>query len=306
MSLISVIVPVYKVEPYLHQCVDSILNQTFKDFELILVDDGSPDNCPAICDEYAKKDSRVIVIHKENGGLSSARNAGLDYVFANSNSEYISFVDSDDYVDVLFLSEMYQAVDYVDMAVCPFFVADNGNIIVPQSFDSVECDGDGYWDIPCYGRVGSVAWNKLYKKTLFKDVRYPVPKLHEDEYVLHRILNSCKKIHIINRPLYYYRKRSDSIMSTLSVDSYKDQLIIFDIYIERSLFYYEANKYLLFNYFFSKALDILFCLNKNDKKNTVIKSCIKRAKKIYISKRKFIRISKRYVLMLFLSNPFGI
>ena len=97
-TLISVIVPVYKVEPYLRECVDSILNQTFKDFELILVDDGSPDNCPQICDEYAKIDNRIVVIHKENGGLSSARNAGLDYVFANSNSKYISFVDSDDSV----------------------------------------------------------------------------------------------------------------------------------------------------------------------------------------------------------------
>ena len=97
---ISIIVPVYKVEKYIHKCIDSILNQTFKDFELILVDDGSPDNCGKICDEYAKKDSRVIVIHKENGGLSSARNSGLDI----ARGDYIGFVDSDDYIE----NDMYE------------------------------------------------------------------------------------------------------------------------------------------------------------------------------------------------------
>ena len=93
MAQISVIVPVYKVEAYLHRCVDSILRQTCRDFELILVDDGSPDNCPAICDEYAALDPRVRVIHQENGGLSAARNAGIDWAFANSNSQWITFVD---------------------------------------------------------------------------------------------------------------------------------------------------------------------------------------------------------------------
>ena len=97
--MISVIVPVYKVEKYLHRCVDGILSQSFTDFKLILVDDGSPDDCGKICDDYAKKDNRISVIHKENGGLSSARNAGLDWVFANSKSEYVTFIDSDDWVD---------------------------------------------------------------------------------------------------------------------------------------------------------------------------------------------------------------
>ena len=110
MSTISVIVPTYKVEPCLKECIDSVLNQTFTDFELVLVDDGSPDNCPKICDDYAKKDNRVIVIHKENGGISSARNAGLDYVFANSNSDYISFIDDDDYVDKIFLETLFKSI----------------------------------------------------------------------------------------------------------------------------------------------------------------------------------------------------
>ena len=110
MPVISVIVPVYNVEKYLHRCVDSILAQTFTDFELILVDDGSPDNCGKICDEYAEKDSRIHVIHKVNGGLSDARNAGLDWAFANSNSEWVTFIDSDDWVDKYYLEYLYNSI----------------------------------------------------------------------------------------------------------------------------------------------------------------------------------------------------
>ena len=107
---ISVIVPVYKVEPYLRKCVDSVLGQTFKDFELILVDDGSPDNCGKICDEYAAADDRVKVIHQANGGLSAARNAGIDWVMAYSKSEYITFIDSDDWVADTYLERLYEGV----------------------------------------------------------------------------------------------------------------------------------------------------------------------------------------------------
>ena len=126
MSEISVIVPVYKVEPYLRRCVDSILAQTFPDIEVILVDDGSPDGCPAICDEYAQLDKRVKVIHQKNQGVSAARNAGLDWVFANSDSQWISFVDSDDWVHPRFLAYLYQAaVEYnVKISVCSAEKAD--------------------------------------------------------------------------------------------------------------------------------------------------------------------------------------
>ena len=109
MPTISVIVPVYKVEPYIHRCVDSILQQSYRDFELVLVDDGSPDNCGSICDEYASRDSRVHVIHQENGGLSAARNAGIDWVFDNSDSQWITFVDSDDWVHPQMLEKLFDA-----------------------------------------------------------------------------------------------------------------------------------------------------------------------------------------------------
>ena len=118
--LISVIVPVYKVEEYIYRCVDSILAQSFKDFELILVDDGSPDNCGKICDEYAQKDKRITVIHKENGGLSDARNTGIDWALKNSN--WITFIDSDDWVHTDYLKNLYNAVkeNNVDISVCGY------------------------------------------------------------------------------------------------------------------------------------------------------------------------------------------
>ena len=113
MPEISVIVPVYKVEPYLRRCVDSILAQTFTDIEVILIDDGSPDGCPAICDEYVQQDNRVKVIHQENRGVSAARNAGLDWVFANSDSQWISFVDSDDWVHPQFLEYLHLSLIHI-------------------------------------------------------------------------------------------------------------------------------------------------------------------------------------------------
>ena len=122
MPAISVIVPVYKVEKYIHRCVDSILGQTFTDYELILVDDGSPDNCGAICDEYAVKDSRIVVIHQENGGLSAARNTGIDWSFANSDSRWLTFIDSDDWVHPEYLQRLLAAaVEHnVSVSICGY------------------------------------------------------------------------------------------------------------------------------------------------------------------------------------------
>ena len=117
MAVISVIVPVYKVERYLKRCVDSILDQTFRDFELILVDDGSPDQCGEICEKYAKKDKRIIVLHRENGGLSAARNTGLDWIFANSNSIYVTFIDSDDWVHPQYLEILLSVIESNKVAV---------------------------------------------------------------------------------------------------------------------------------------------------------------------------------------------
>ncbi len=226
MPAISVIVPVYKVEKYIHRCVDSILDQTFTDFELILVDDGSPDNCGAICDEYAAKDSRVEVIHQENGGLSAARNAGIDWAFANSDSEWITYVDSDDWIHPEMLEILYtQAkINNLSVTLCNFERATEYKepidvssfvlrTITPESFFVENFE------------YSIVACGKLYKKRLFESIRYPVGTLHEDGYVTHRVTFSLSKIGVIELPLYSYYANPNSITHTASSKRLNDALI---------------------------------------------------------------------------------
>lgn len=213
MAKISVIVPVYNVEPYLNRCVDSILTQSFTDFELILVDDGSPDNCPAICDEYAKKDERVHVIHQENGGLSSARNAGIDWAFANSDSEWLTFIDSDDWVHTDYLKQLFETAMQakVDIGICNFV----------RSKEPMELNNDLKWtayspeDFFVKMQVlSTIACAKLYKKELFIDLRFPLGRYHEDEFITHRALFNVEKIAFLDEPLYFYFINESSITSS--------------------------------------------------------------------------------------------
>ena len=215
-DLISVVVPIYKVEKYICKCVDSILAQTYTNLEIILVDDGSPDNCPQICDEYAEKDRRVKVIHQQNGGLSAARNAGI----AAANGEYIGFVDSDDYIH----PEMYQRLldaqiaANSDISICSCeYVDEKGNIIpkdspvvteVLSNIDALrKLSGESWW---YYVTV----WNKLYKKNLFNNIRFPTGKIHEDNFVAHELLYKSGHVATIKEKLYYYVQRDNSIMSS--------------------------------------------------------------------------------------------
>lgn len=231
MPTISVIVPVYKVEPYLRRCVDSILAQTFADFELILVDDGSPDNCPAICDEYAAKDSRVRVIHQENGGLSAARNAGIDWAFANSDSQWLSFIDSDDCVLTEYLKVLLNvAVSHqADISICgEFLVSSNNSIIEKRNFEGQQvytaveaCELIYRGPDKHASFVSSCA--KLYKKELFYNVRFPVGRLHEDQFTTYRLMYYANKIVEDGRCMYCYYVNSESIThKTFSVKRYDD------------------------------------------------------------------------------------
>ena len=215
MAIVSIIVPVYKVEPFIHRCVDSILRQTFQDFELILVDDGSPDNCGRICDEYAEKDSRIRVIHQENGGLSAARNAGIDWALGYSDSQWITFVDSDDWIHIDYLKLMLNTAqkDNTSIAICKYvkrqkFQKDN----IPVFFDS-SCmsSRDAYTR---YFYQCMTAWCKLYKKDLWKNIRFPVGKIHEDAYITHSLVFSAGKVSVLNAELYYYYYNPDSITRT--------------------------------------------------------------------------------------------
>ena len=215
MPLISVIVPVYKVEPYLHRCVDSILKQTFTDFELILVDDGSPDNCGAICDEYARKDNRIIVIHQENGGLSSARNAGIDWSFANSDSQWLTFIDSDDWVHPQYLEVLYKAVcdNNSKVSVCSFVMVDD----YKDNFESLAVNALVVDTKSFYLQDRTnfiIACGKLYAKECFRNIRYPIGKIHEDEFTTYKILFEYDNIAFISDNLYYYFRNPNGIMSS--------------------------------------------------------------------------------------------
>lgn len=215
--LVSIIVPIYKVEPYLRRCLDSIVNQTYTNLEIILVDDGSPDNCPKICDEYAAIDKRIIVIHKENGGLSDARNAGLDIC----KGEYISFVDSDDWVDENYIKLMLGAAtnNHADIIVSDFIKTNSYlNSSRPKPEKSMEILNS----ITALKRIWSkdaitfvTAWGKLIKKNLFNKIRFPIGKLNEDEYTSYKLYFHASKVIQLFVPLYYYYQRKDSIMGQI-------------------------------------------------------------------------------------------
>lgn len=203
-DLISVIIPVYKVEKYLCRCVDSMLEQTYTNMEIILVDDGSPDNCPVMCDEYARQDSRVKVIHQENAGLSGARNAGIDM----AQGQWLAFVDSDDYLAADFLERLYQAcVDTgSSLSVCRWEYV-RGETIPEHGTGETRVYTGREMLANLYVPDGAyfvVAWNKLYRKELFEDIRYPLGRIHEDEATTYRIYDKVKKAAYVDRSLYGY------------------------------------------------------------------------------------------------------
>ena len=214
MPEISVIVPVYKVEQFLHRCVESILRQSFYNFELILVDDGSPDSCGAICDAYAAKDNRIHAIHQKNGGLSAARNSGIDYVLAHSDSHWLAFVDSDDWVHPDFLKILYTAARQTlcKISACGFFRTE-GEPIPEVQDDSIVClSADDYYCGQVHGGVTAVAWNKLYHRSLFKELRYPIGKLHEDEFTTYLAVYQAGKVGVTPAQLYAYYQNPEGIM----------------------------------------------------------------------------------------------
>lgn len=216
---VSIIVPVYKVENYLNACVESIINQTYQDLEIILVDDGSPDNCPKMCDDWAKKDKRIKVIHKENGGLSSARNSGIEM----STGDFLMFVDSDDSINpqIIEILVKIQQDTLSDIAMCSWKkVQDinkpNNKKYNSESIDFVVFSKNDVFDLLYNKKVPLImaAWAKLYKKDLFKNIRYPVGLIHEDEAVIHEILHICNKLSYVDYQMYNNTQRGDSITAT--------------------------------------------------------------------------------------------
>lgn len=239
-KLVSVIVPVYRVEKYLHRCVDSLLRQSHQHLEILLVDDGSPDECPRICDEYAQTDSRIKVIHKNNEGLSKARNSGI----ATATGELITFVDSDDWLHEQFIQTLcsHMEQEQADIAASNFVRTstffkhlpdDNYSTYVYSSEEALAQYLDRFY-VPLV-----VAWGKIYKKSLFDGIRYPTGKLHEDEFTTHKLIHRAQKIVFTTMPLYFYFQREDSIIGG-GFDIHK-RLATIEAYDERARFFRDVS-----------------------------------------------------------------
>ena len=217
LELISVIVPVYRVEEFLDDCIKSIVEQSYHNLEIILVDDVSQDKFPLKCDEWARRDERIRVIHKKNGGLSDARNTGIRM----ASGDYIAFIDSDDWVSPDFFENLYYSLIKSNAQIAASGIVwayndhlQNDKFIYDQRMFSPEealetlIQGRGFY---------AVAWNKLYKKTLFEGIEFPVGKLHEDEFVTYRLVGKATKLILCQNAIYYYRQREGSIMQEWSI-----------------------------------------------------------------------------------------
>lgn len=218
-ELISVIVPVYKVEKYLDQCISSIVNQTYKNIELILVDDGSPDRCPDICDVWGKKDKRIKVIHQQNSGGGQARNRALDV----ASGEMIAFVDSDDYISPIMFEFLHdQFLDDVDIVECNFCEVHDGNALFSNKNDPFEtrlftAEEAMIENIEDH-IFRQLIWNKLYRRSVIKNIRFPIDKKIDDEFWTYQVLGNARKLVYTDKILYAYRQQYDSVMHLLSTD----------------------------------------------------------------------------------------
>lgn len=225
-AVLSVIVPVYNVEIYLNQCIDSLINQTFKNFEIILVDDGSTDNSGSICDEFAEKYDNVFAFHKQNGGLSSARNYGIE----KARGEYLAFIDSDDFVESnMFEHLVGNALKYnADISMCNFFAFFNDSKRIRREIPEKETTVYRGNDVLLRLYHEFSACNKIYKRNLFDDIKYPEGKLYEDARTTYRLAAKCDCAVLSPLCLYNYRQRSSSIMGTFSTINFLDRIKVWD------------------------------------------------------------------------------
>jgi glycosyltransferase involved in cell wall biosynthesis len=247
-ELISVIVPVYNVEKYIRKAIESIRNQTYQNLEIILVDDGSPDESGNICDVLAKRDDRIKVIHKENGGAATARNAGLGVM----TGEYIAFVDADDYMEASYIETLYQLIrdNDAEVAICGFTTVDeNGSVMAIDALHGLEWnsiseiqmmtgndiilqDLQGHWE-------HVAPWGKLFRADLYREIRYPAWFAHEDEAVFVQVFDQVKKVAITEEKLYFYVQHSGSLMNTAY--SEKDRITCLTMWRERLEYYQDGN-----------------------------------------------------------------
>lgn len=311
--LISIIVPVFNVEKYLERCLDSLISQSYRNIEIVLIDDGSTDESGKICDRYAKEHSNLIVIHQENQGLSMARNAGLDI----AKGDYIGFVDSDDYVEPKMFEELYNNLlgNNADISVCSFYEDDEDetNIMRVELKNEDITNFDAMKNIASQnnGHAFVVMWNKLFKKTLFDTIRFPIGKIHEDQFIIHKLYFVSNKISTFSSCLYHHINRSTNISTSSTAFKHFDD---FDAVFERIEFCKENNLFFLYQSI-EQHLTILvkYYLNKlagignlNTNEIKLIKNYLEKCKRFskwcyqndYISKKDYLSHRKIFKLKL--------
>lgn len=210
-DLISIVIPVYNVEKYLDECIQSLQKQTYTNIEIILVDDGSTDNSGMICDKYAKTDFRIKVIHKQNGGMSDARNVGID----NATGKYIQFIDSDDYFKEDLIESLYKDIceNNADIALCSHYIVTGNNITTDATYEKrMYTREEVIQEFLLDTKIRAYVWNKLFKKSLFDEIKFPVGRVFEDQLIIPKLFAKADKIILNDIPLYYYRQREGSVL----------------------------------------------------------------------------------------------
>lgn len=293
---ISVIIPVYKVEPYLKKCIDSIIDQSYKNLEIILVDDGSPDNCGQICDEYAQRDNRIIVIHKQNGGVSDARNVGFNAM----HGEYVMFVDSDDWIAPTYIETIMKEGEF-DLAVTGYTTVDERGTTIENMLtncNDVKADRKIFSKL-VYGSFFGYSACKMYRRSIVEGSYFQPILLREDFVYNIGIMNRAKKVISLRSVGYYYRQRSDSTLHHRYVGNVPDMLkfpkvIINDFHINDELMNYKLGNYVIKIYLIDCLKKYVYqnaALTRLEKKEEVysVLKCkeIKNYLKIYKEESKF-------------------
>ena len=251
-NLVSIVIPVYNVEKYIRECLDSVINQTYTNLQIILVDDGSTDNSGNVCDEYAEKDNRITVIHQKNAGAGAAKNTGLDLV----KGENLSIIDSDDYLELDMYETMINIMNShnVDVVQCLFRSIFVDGQICSDNIEVGKKSSSVYLKEYIYDWKYALFWNKLYKTTLLKDIRFPVGRKIDDEFFTYKVISNGNSVYVCDKIFYNYRMRKSSVMNNNNQDRLINDRI--DCFVERYKFIKE-NRPNLAKKFYEHLSDVL-------------------------------------------------
>lgn len=303
-DLISIIVPVYNVEKYLENCIDSILQQSYSNIEIVIVDDGSEDLSGSICDQYLQKDNRVKVIHQKNGGLSSARNTGL----ANSSGKYVTFIDSDDYVHPQMIEVLYKNLieTSADISACEYKKTEKTHLEFEKLPKQEKCVWDSIQAMKMYyaSRISGVSCCKLYKRKILEKRKFPEGKIHEDEFTTMFYLFYADKIVHTTLQLYYYFCRENSIMNA-KFD--KKRMDVLDAYMDRIHLYEKYNLIDLLvlevNYYIYAVIGLYASCVRYRIEGRVRKEVFKRGEEVYKTYKQYVLSNNKIVFRIFMINP---